>query len=246
MHARGKTPGANWEDTRVCKEQDLTPSCGGYNGAMAETARLAEGEAPSLLRRCARVLDAGGLLILPTDTVYGLAARADLEEAVRAAFSAKGREGEKALVIMVPGAREAASLAAPAQRRALGRLSAFWPGPLTVVVEAAEAHWRGFVAPASGSLGIRVPDDPFLLALLALRWPLAVTSANFAGGRAPSSFGEIDEALLAAADLALDGGPRGSGRPSTVAELRGDAVSVLREGDIGLHELRRALAGGGP
>ncbi len=212
---------------------------------MVEIAKVDEEDAPSLLRRCARVLDAGGLLVLPTDTVYGLAARADLEAAVRAVFSAKGREGEKALVIMVPGAREAAALALPAQREALGRLSPFWPGPLTLVVETADVGWKRFVAPAPGPLGLRVPDDPFLLALLALRWPLAVTSANPAGGRAPSAFGEIDAALLAAAELALDGGMRGSGRPSTVAELRGETVRVLRTGEIGERQLRRAMTAKG-
>jgi len=203
---------------------------------------MEEVDAAYLLHRCTEILNSGGLIVLPTDTVYGLAVRADVARAVEEAFYAKGREEEKALVVMLPGAREAEALAIPEQRETVRRLSYFWPGPLTVVVGVVDVPWKRYVAPASESLGIRVPDDHFLLELLAVCWPLAVTSANPAGGRAPSAFSEIDAGLLAAADLALDGGPRGSGRPSTVAEIRGGDVRLLRRGEIRERELRHALA----
>jgi len=202
---------------------------------------MKDADEASLLRRCEAALAEGELLILPTDTVYGLAARADSRSAVEAVFSAKGRDAEKSLVVMVSSVEEALELVDPGQRGFLLRLARFWPGPLTLVAAAVDVAWRRVVAPDSGSLGLRVPDDEFLLRLLAASGPLAVTSANPAGGEAPSAFADLDAGLLGMASLALDGGERGSGRPSTVAEIRGDVISVLRQGDISGEELARAI-----
>lgn len=209
---------------------------------MVDIIRVDEVDEVALLHRCAAVLAAGGLLILPTDTVYGLAARVDIQGAVEAIFEAKGRDTEKSLVVMLADADEAAELVDPGQRGPLRRLARFWPGPLTLVVMAGDVPWMRNVAPTSRSLGIRVPDDDFLRRLLATSGPLAVTSANPAGGKAPAAFAEIDAGLLGAAGLALDGGERGSGQPSTVAEIRGEAVSVLRRGKITEEELALAMA----
>ena len=191
--------------------------------------------------RCAEVLERGKLVILPTDTVYGLAARADMPGAVEAIFTAKGRDVEKALVVMVSDAGKAAELAAPEERGSLQRLGALWPGPLTLVVKTGDIPWRETVAPGSEALGIRVPDSPFLIRLLGISGPLAVTSANPAGGRAPASFEDIHAELLGAVGLAVDGGYRGSGEPSTIAEIRGGEIRVLRQGKITEDELRQAL-----
>lgn len=212
---------------------------------MAEIIRLHEVDQAALLEQCETALAAGELLILPTDTVYGLAARADLASAVEAVFAVKGRDEAKSLVVMVAGVEEAARLAGPTQREPLRRLASLWPGPLTLVVETAGVPWKDNLAPASGSLGIRVPDNPFLLRLLRKSGPLAVTSANVAGGPEPATFADVDARLLAAVSIALDGGESGSGIPSTVAEIREGAVSVLRRGGISEGELNLALTGGG-
>jgi L-threonylcarbamoyladenylate synthase len=220
-----------------------------YNSSMAEIIRLYEADHDALLKRCDTALAVGGLLILPTDTVYGLAARVDMDGAVEAVFAAKGRDAAKSLVVMVAGIREAVQLAGPALREPLMRLAVFWPGPLTLVVETEGVPWKEKVAPFSGSLGIRVPDSAFLLRLLRKSGPLAVTSANVAGGPEPVSFADVDAHLLAAAAIALDGGESGSGIPSTVAEIKDGAVSVLRRGAITQEELNLALMaeeGGGP
>jgi len=212
---------------------------------MAEIIHLQEADQAALLERCETALAAGELLILPTDTVYGLAARADLAGAVEAVFAVKGRDEAKSLVVMVAGVEEAARLAGPTQREPLRRLASLWPGPLTLVVETAGVPWKDNLAPASGSLGIRVPDSPFLLRLLRKCGPLAMTSANVAGGPEPVTFADIDARLLAAVAIALDGGESGSGIPSTVGEIREGVVSVLRRGGISEDELNLALTGGG-
>ncbi|MEW6555012.1 MAG: L-threonylcarbamoyladenylate synthase [Actinomycetota bacterium] len=211
---------------------------------MVEIIRFQDVDQDALLWRCEETLAAGGLLVMPTDTVYGLVARADMAAAAEAVFAAKGRDAEKSLVVMVAGVEEAALLAAPQLRGPLRKLASFWPGPLTLVVEAGDVPWRSNVAPASGSLGIRVPDSPFLLRLLARSGPLAVTSANMAGEKEPAGFAAIDPRVLAAAALALDAEESGSGTPSTVAEIKEGAVSVLRQGAITEDELNQALMAG--
>ncbi len=184
------------------------------------------------------------MAVVPTDTVYGLVAGAENAGAVGKVFEIKGRETEKALVVMVSSREVAAELAACEERESLMRLGSLWPGPLTLVVKVGEVSLKRNVAPSSDTLGIRVPASPFMLRLLELTGPLAVTSANFAGGKAPASFREVDPDLLAMVEVAVDGGEYGSGRPSTVVELKGDGVRILRKGEIGEADLRRALTGG--
>jgi L-threonylcarbamoyladenylate synthase len=161
-----------------------------YNSRMSEIMRLSKKEGPHLRKRCGDILSRGGLVILPTDTVYGIAAGADKREAVERIFEVKGREEGKALVVMVSTLEEAVEIAAPEHRDFLERLGSLWPGPLTLVVGAGDVAWKEIVAPGSDTLGIRIPDSPFLLGILRLTGPLAVTSANPAGERAPASFEE--------------------------------------------------------
>jgi len=208
---------------------------------MTEILRLHDTDTRTITERCAELLNRGELVILPTDTVYGLAARADIPRAVEAVFEAKGRDAEKALVVMVSSTEEAEGLTADAERESLRCLGTLWPGPLTLVVKASEIPWRRIVAPSDDMLGIRVPDSPLLLALLGISGPLAVSSANLAGGPAPASFDEIDEGLLEEVGLAVDGGTCGSGRPSTVVEIKKGALTVLRQGEICEDELIRIM-----
>ncbi len=214
-----------------------------YNSLMSRIIRYRHEDESRLLRICGQCLKEGGLVILPTDTVYGLAARVDQPEAVARIFRIKGRDTAKALVAVVSDAAEAAGLVIPTERSRLLRLARFWPGPLTVVAEAAPLEWVEWVAPGSTRLGIRVPDHPFLLQVLTEHGPLAMTSANLSGERAPSIFEEIPDALLKEVELAVDQGKAGSGRPSTVALLGKDGITLLREGDISREELERALRG---
>jgi len=216
----------------------------GYNNPMPEVMRLKSDEAPLVLERCRDILARGGLVILPTDTVYGIAARADMRGAVKRIYEIKRREREKALVVMVSTLEEAALITAPAQREILAKVGSLWPGPLTLVVRAGDVPWKSVVAPAAGTVGIRVPDSPFMLRLLRMTGPLAVTSANPSGGKAPAYFGAVDDQLLSRVELAVDGGAGGSGRPSTVAEIKDGWIKILRPGDIDPREIQRAMEGG--
>lgn len=208
---------------------------------MAEIVKLQEAEVSDAAARCAGVLGRGGLAVVPTDTVYGLAADAQDAAAVSRIYELKGREAGKALVLMVAGREAALELALEEERESLFRLGSLWPGPLTLVFEAVDDPLVRNLAPSSRRLGVRVPANPFMLRLLELAGPLAVTSANPAGGREPTSFAEVEESILAGVEVAVDAGKAGSGKPSTVARLSGDVVEILRRGDIGERELYRAL-----
>jgi L-threonylcarbamoyladenylate synthase len=199
---------------------------------MPDILRLSETGLSLLVERCVELLKRGGLAVFPTDTVYGLAAKADDRAAVAKMKQVKGSDSQRAMVVMVSSPLEASQLISPRERRSFRRLASLWPGPLTLVARAGDVPWRSNVAPAVETLGIRIPEQPFLLQVLELSGPLAVTSANLAGGKATASFRELDERLLTLVDVAVDGGNCGSGKPSTVAELRNGEFTILRQGEI--------------
>jgi len=164
----------------------------------------------------------GGLVIVPTETVYGLAAAADDAAAQARLFAAKGRPRGKPVALLAAGPAELARFGAvlgPAARRLAAR---HWPGPLTLVLPA-PAGWLGF----------RVPAHPVMQALLR-RWGgvLAVTSANRSGGAPARTAPAALKALAPHVALALDAGPAAGGVPSTVVRADGARMEVLRAGAI--------------
>jgi tRNA threonylcarbamoyl adenosine modification protein (Sua5/YciO/YrdC/YwlC family) len=190
----------------------------------ASDARRAAAAAAEVLRR-------GGLAVLPTDTVYGLAAKPDAA-AVRWLYRAKGRAEDNPLVLLCAGARAAGRFVrVPA--RARGLMARHWPGALTLVLPVkADAPW-GRITRGGRFVGVRVPDQPWLRALLARAGgALATSSANPSGAPAPRTAAAVDERIRAFAEVLVDGGPCPDGRPSTVARVSGDRVTILRQGSV--------------
>jgi tRNA threonylcarbamoyl adenosine modification protein (Sua5/YciO/YrdC/YwlC family) len=173
----------------------------------------------------------GAVIAVPTDTVYGLAARVDRPDALRAVFEAKGRPPGLALPVLVGAADQVAKVAAGWPAAATALAAHFWPGPLTLVVPALPA-----VGPLLGgdgvTVGVRYPDDGVVHALCAAAGPLAVTSANAHGEPPCASAAEVVAAFRpSAVAMVLDGGSCG-GVPSTVVDCTGDPVRCLREGAV--------------
>jgi len=185
------------------------------------------------------VLAAGGLVGLPTDTVYGIAVAGATAGGIERLFAAKSRPPDRAIVLLLADAAQAAELAiiGPA---AEALASAFWPGGLTLVLE---RRGGGDDAPedASPTIGVRVPDHPAPRALAAALGPLPTTSANRSGEPEASDATEVRTILGDALDLILDGGPAPGGRPSTVVDASGAVVRILREGAIDADAIHRAL-----
>ncbi|MCX7007783.1 MAG: L-threonylcarbamoyladenylate synthase [Kiritimatiellaeota bacterium] len=176
-------------------------------------------------------LRCGELVIVPTETVYGLAADDRNPAALGKLFEAKGRPQDKPIALLAAGVveleRHGAKLP-PAARRLADK---FWPGPLTLVLDS-----------PVGWLGFRIPDHPVMLALLrAWGGVLAVTSANRSGEPPATTAAAALAALESFVALALDSGPAAGGVPSTVVKVNGEHVEILRTGAIADAEIRNVV-----
>lgn len=193
------------------------------------------------LRAVAEILAAGGVVAVPTDTVYGLACDPRSEAAVDRVYAIKRRPQGMELSILGAEVEDLAAHGALDERaRRLG--AAFWPGPLSLVVPVARPG--AFAVPRCGaSVSVRIPDSDVLRALLRLTGPLATTSANRHGAAPASSPGEVGAALGADVDAVLDGPPAG-GRPSTIIDLSEAPPRVLRAGPLSIEALRPHLGAG--
>jgi L-threonylcarbamoyladenylate synthase len=191
----------------------------------------------------ARVLTGGGTVAVPTETVYGLAARADSAEAVAAIYRAKGRPDFNPLIVHVPDLAAAVALAVfDARARALAE--ALWPGALTMVLPRREAApLAAAVSAGLPTVALRVPAHPVMQALLrAAGLPLAAPSANRSGGVSPTSAAHVAGSLGGRVDLILDGGSTEQGLESTIVAVRpAGGWAILRPGPISEDALRDVL-----
>ena len=179
----------------------------------------------------AEALRRGGLVVLPTDTVHGIAARPDEAAATERLFAAKARPRDLELPVLVPDVGAARGVAR-FDDRAEALAARFWPGPLTIVLPraAASAPWELGGDPAT--VGVRVPRHPLALALLARTGPLAVTSANRSGEPTPSTCDGIVAVFGDAVDVYLCAEDQLGGAPSTVVDLAHGEPRILREGAL--------------
>jgi L-threonylcarbamoyladenylate synthase len=185
------------------------------------------------LAQTAEILRSGGLVALPTETVYGLAGRADSEAAVAAIYRAKGRPDFNPLIVHVASLPQAERLALFDDRAAL-LAERFWPGPLTLVLPLRkEASIAPAVTAGLATIAIRMPAHPLLRAVLGrLGLPLAAPSANRSGGVSPTSAEHVQVSFGAAAPPILDGGASENGLESTIVALRQGGWQLLRPGPI--------------
>lgn len=186
------------------------------------------------------VLRAGGLVGVPTDTVYGIAVSGATTGGIERLFAAKHRPPDRAIVLLLAGAAQASEIVVvgPAAE-ALAR--AFWPGGLTLVLA------RRALGPAGtpSTIGLRVPDHEAPRALAAALGPLPTTSANRSGEPDATTAQAVLEALGGALTLILDGGPARGGQPSTVVDASGSEVRILRAGVVATDDLDRVLRAAG-
>ncbi|MEO0650942.1 MAG: L-threonylcarbamoyladenylate synthase [Planctomycetota bacterium] len=195
---------------------------------------------PQAIERAAECLTAGGLVAVPTETVYGLAARADDPRAVERIYTAKGRPAHNPLIVHLPGVEQARSIAAEWSDAAAALARAFWPGPLTLVVPRADPALAS-VSAGRASIALRVPDHPVLLAVLeSCGLPLAAPSANRSNAVSPTRAEHVVASLGANVDLVLDAGPCRVGIESSVVDVTGDPPRLLRPGGLSLERLREA------
>ncbi len=197
---------------------------------------------PRALAWATDALARGELVVIPTDTVYGLAARLDRPDALARIYAAKGRGAEKALPVLIADPARLLGLTDGVPAGAAAFAAAFWPGPLTLVLPRSAAV-PDLVTAGGPTVGLRMPEHPFALALLAAcGGALAVTSANRSGEPSLREAAAVAGALGDAVDLIVDGGPTPGGVASTVVALAADGPRILRAGPIDEAALRAAWA----
>ena len=199
--------------------------------------------ASTALERAAEVLRQGGLVIVPTDTVYGVAAALDRPEAVARIYEAKGRMPEKPIALLVDRIEdvEAVALEIPTTARIL--MERFWPGGLTIVLPR-RAEVPDIVAAGGPTIAVRMPDHIVPRALVRrLGRPLPTTSANRSGERSPRTVEESVAALGDRVMIALDAGPAPGGIDSTVIDVTTSPPAVVRVGAVSIADLESALGG---
>lgn len=194
---------------------------------------------PSAINHAVDVLQHGGLVAFPTDTVYGLAALPFKEEYVEGLFSAKGRNNTRAIAILIGQYADLERVTDQFNETATRLAHHFWPGPLTLVVPK-NADLPDVLSP-NETIGVRMPDHPIALELLRKIGPLAVTSANISGQDNANTAEEVNRQLNGRVHLILDGGRTSGGVPSTVVNCSESPLTILREGPISLAAIEAAL-----
>ncbi|MFN2624760.1 MAG: L-threonylcarbamoyladenylate synthase [Mycobacteriales bacterium] len=194
------------------------------------------------LRAAVDALRAGELVVLPTDTVYGVAADAFAPAAVRGLLDAKGRGRDMPVPVLIGAWRAVNGLVDDLPDVARDLISAYWPGALTLVLR--EGDGLGWdLGDANGTVAVRMPMHPVALDLLVETGPLAVSSANRSGEPAPTSAAAAKAQLGTAVAIYLDAGDAGEGTASTIVDCTGAQPRVLREGAISRRQIESVVGG---
>ena len=194
-----------------------------------------------VVQEAAAVLRSGGVIVYPTETLYGLGADARNPEAVRRVFEIKKRPPDRAVTVILGSEDMLDEVVSSVPELARELTDVFWPGPLTLVLPARSDLPKLLLAGGT-TIGVRVPGDYLCRALSKeLGGPITATSANISGGPDLIDPGDIERVLGEEVDLLIDAGPARSRVPSTVALVKDRSVRVLREGRIRVEELRKVV-----
>jgi tRNA threonylcarbamoyl adenosine modification protein (Sua5/YciO/YrdC/YwlC family) len=182
----------------------------------------------------------GQLVVLPTDTVYGIGVDAFDAQGVQRLLDAKGRGRDMPPPVLISEGTTLEALATDLPAWVEGLTEKFWPGALTLVCRQ-QPSLRWDLGETRGTVAVRMPADEAALELLGRTGPLAVSSANLTGRPAATTAAEAEEMLGTAVEVLLDGGPRAGSAASTILDCTGEQPRILREGPITDDQLRTAL-----
>lgn len=186
----------------------------------------------------------GGVIVFPTETLYGLGADALDSTAVEKIFQLKGRDFAQPIPALVADREMLDSLVAEVSPLTEKLIARFWPGPLTIVLPA-RRNFPGQLMNSTGGVGVRISSHPIATELVRmLGRPLTATSANPTGKSAARTVGEARDYFAGHIDIFVDGGELTSKSGSTVVEIKGNSLTIIREGEIGKSELQRVLGKG--
>ena len=195
------------------------------------------------LSECANTLDQGGIVVFPTDTVYGIGCNPFNKQGVERVFRIKRRDEKKPLPVLVGNLSDAEKLVDLGEK---GRLLAqrYWPGPVTIVAPLLDKAIAPNITAGTNKLAVRIPANGCVLSLLQRSKFLVGTSANLAGYASPKSADEVLNSGLEGYDMLLDGGTVGTGSESTIIDVTN--LTVTREAAVSAVEIFRLLGEGKP
>lgn len=192
------------------------------------------------LAEAATAIGNGNLIVLPTDTVYGIGADAFTPEAVAALLRAKGRDRHKPPPVLIGEVMTMDALATEVSADARALAEEFWPGPLTLILNAQPSlMWD--LGETRGTVALRVPDHPCAVELLRRTGPLAVSSANRSGQQPAVECARAAEQLQGAVAVYLDAGATPGQEPSTIVDCTSEVPTILRPGALSREELGRIV-----
>lgn len=191
------------------------------------------------IARALQIIQKGGLVAFPTDTVYGVGASIENQSAIQKLFTVKQRDQTKAIPVLLGDPVDLYRTGEHLTIAALRLVEVFWPGPLTIIIKR-NPHLPDIISPTD-TIGVRMPDHPAALDLLRQAGPLAVTSANLSGSSDSCSAQEVGEQLGGMIDLVLDGGRTPGGIPSTVVDCSTKECVLLRVGPISYNAILDSL-----
>lgn len=210
---------------------------------MVTETRVVPANSPASIHLAAEILNAGGLVAFPTDTVYGVAAHCLLPEAIHRLYQAKQRPYRNPIALLVAEAGDLRRVARDVPDSAWLLAERFWPGALTLIVPRAE-DLPAILTAGGETVAVRMPDHAVALGIIeAAGAPLATSSANLSGSPDPITAEDVLRDLAGHIDLVLDGGACPGGVPSTVLDLTTTPPVIRREGPIDHNMLRRTVDG---
>ncbi|MCJ7507335.1 MAG: L-threonylcarbamoyladenylate synthase [candidate division Zixibacteria bacterium] len=194
------------------------------------------------IEEAVKILNRGGIISFPTETVYGLGARIVDEKALKKLFNIKGREKENPFLIFIKDIGELEKFAEEISPSARELIDRFWPGPLTLVFKSRLKNLSSYLL-KQGKIGIRLSSFPLVQELLKqLDCPITATSANISGERPCHSAEEVSKIFQGKIDLMLEGGEAGDNKVSTVLDVSEENLKLIREGSIPLGEIKNVFA----
>jgi L-threonylcarbamoyladenylate synthase len=193
----------------------------------------------SLLHRLAAIIRQGGVVALPTDTVYGLAANPGDQDALDKVFAAKGRPQDQPLLLLVDSLQQVEELTACIPLAARKLMAAFWPGPLTLILPG-RAELPARVRNARGGVALRLPAQRLCRELIRLTAPLTAPSANLHGCPSSRTAAQVRASFAGRIEAIVDGGQL-TEKESTLVDCSGEEIDILRLGAIGEDKIWQAL-----
>ena len=199
------------------------------------------GPDPDHITKAGKILRQSGIVIFPAKCLYGVAANALDEAAIKKVFHLKQRPWNNPVLVLIPDRKRLPDLVTAVPDEAWALMDAFWPGNITLVFEA-KKHIVKRLTAGTGKIGIRIPSHPVAKALVEyLDFPITGTSANLSGQGGCSRVEQLPSAMIDQADFVLDAGKLKGGIGSTIVDVTRTPVTIIREGEITANQIMKAF-----